>query len=240
MSHDKQTILITGASGHLGQNFVAHYLSRGFHVIGVLHRSTLPPYENLTCIVQDMSLPNSGSAIIQKALAVSDRIDFIINNAARQGVALLKDESVPSIAETVQVNLSSVVEIYSEIARQNSGAHASGVQAIVNITSIEARNARLGHGVYGASKAGLEAMTKSVAHELAPIRSNALRLGLIEKEGIRQGWPTGVAAWEENAPLGRMGTVTDVLMATDFLLAATWMSGSVVTLDGGMSAKASW
>lgn len=235
MSKDIETILITGASGHIGQSLVTKYLDQGFCVVGVSHRNPIKPAENFTSIVEDLSQHEAGSRIIKKAIAAYGRIDFIINNAARQDVALIENEKSQSILEIFQVNVSSIALMYAEIAK-----NGYGVQSIVNISSIEAGNARSGHGVYGASKAALEALTKSAAQELAPMRSNALRLGLIEREGIANAWPAGVAAWEESVPLGRMGTITDVLEATDFLLKAPWITGTVLTLDGGMSAVTNW
>ena len=146
---------------------------------------------------------------------------FIINNAARQDVALLKEETSAKVQDIFQVNFSSIAEMYAQI-----GLSGVGVESILNISSIEARSARPGHAIYGASKAALESLTRSAAAEMAPIRSNALRLGLIEREGIREAWPIGVDAWEKSAPLARMGTLKDVLRAADYLLAATWLTGS--------------
>lgn len=235
MSETKKRIVITGARGHLGQNFVNHYLGRGFSVAAVVREVVAPDQENLTYITEDLSKAGSGVRTIKKAIDALGSFDYLINNAACQDVTLLSEETELSIGEMLQVNLSTVMEMYAEIARG-----APGVEAIINITSIEANNARPGHSVYGASKAGLEALTRSGAQELAPIRSNALRLGLIEREGIRESWPEGVSSWEKKAPLASMGTIEDVLKAVDFLLEARWISGNILTVDGGMSATASW
>lgn len=235
MDEGKKRVLITGARGHLGENFLRHYLRRGFKVAAVVREGEQFPQENLIYITEDFSKAGSGIRTIEKAVDSLGSFEFLINNAARQDVALISEETPSSVHEMFQVNLLTVMEMYSEIART-----PAGVEAIVNITSIEAGLARQGHSVYGASKAGLESFTRSTAKELAPIRSNALRLGLIERAGIREAWPEGVSAWEKKAPLVRMGTVTDVLMAVDFLLEAPWMSGSVLTLDGGMSSTSNW
>jgi 3-oxoacyl-[acyl-carrier protein] reductase len=235
MNDMKRTILVTGASGHIGQGFVSHYLSQGFNVIGVANQGALAPREGLTLIVADLSEVGSGLKILEEAIKSHPKIDFVINNAARQDVALLENETPEVIRDIFQVNVSAIAEILSAVA-----ISACGVQSILNITSIEAVVARPGHSVYGASKAALEALTRSAANELAPIRINGLRLGLIDRDGIREAWPEGVSAWEKRAPLGRMGTLKDVLRAADFLLEATWISGSILTLDGGISAAPNW
>lgn len=235
MANSNKVILITGAGGHIGAGFVAHYLAEGMQVIAVSSRADFVSSNNLMVVSADFTKVGAGLRLMDDALEISPKIDHIINNAARQDVALLKNESSEVIQDIFRVNLTSIAEMYSRIAQ---GHH--GVDSILNITSIEATIARVGHSIYGASKAALESLTKTAAQEIAPVRSNALRLGLIEREGIRQGWPEGVASWEKTAPLARMGTLKDVLRASDYLLGATWMTGSVLTLDGGIGATANW
>lgn len=235
MSNTEQTILITGASGHIGRSFVDHYLRKGFQVIAISNRGPMSRAVNLTRISADLTEVGAGIKVLEDALKIHSKIDFIINNAARQDATLLKDENAQTIHNIFQVNVSSVAEMYSQIA-----SNKFGVKSVLNITSIEAVNARTGHSIYGASKAALEALTKSAAVEIAPVRSNALRLGLIERDGIRESWPGGVSAWEKSAPLVRMGTFNDISQAADFLLNATWITGSILTLDGGMSTVTNW
>lgn len=235
MSETKRTILITGAGGHIGSGFVSHYLRAGMRVIAVSSRTTFEQSENLSVIAADFTKVGAGRQVIEQAAEIHGEIDFIINNAARQDVALLKEETSAKVQDIFQVNFSSIAEMYAQI-----GLAGVSVKSILNISSIEAQSARPGHAIYGASKAALESLTRSAAVEMAPIRSNALRLGLIEREGIREAWPTGVDAWEKSAPLARMGTLKEVLRAADYLLEASWLTGSVLTLDGGMSAACNW
>jgi 3-oxoacyl-[acyl-carrier protein] reductase len=74
------------------------------------------------------------------------------------------------------------------------------------------------------------------------IRCNAVSPGLIERPGIEQSWPEGVAHWRETAPLGRSGDANDDADAVLFLLspAARWISGADLLVDGGMSAVSRW
>jgi len=235
MSNSEKTILITGAGGHIGSGFVAHYLAEGLRVIAVSNRKEFAATENLTVISADFTKAGAGIVMMEQALKYSEKIDYVINNAARQDVALIKDEQPEVIQDIFHVNVTSIAEIYSCVAQEEYG-----VESILNITSTEALSARLGHSIYGASKAAVESLTRSAAQEIAPIRSNALRLGLIEREGIRAAWPEGVSSWEATAPLVRMGTLKDVLRASDYLLGASWLTGSILTLDGGISASANW
>ena len=84
------------------------------------------------------------------------------------------------------------------------------------------------------------ALTRSPAAEYAPqrIRVNSVSPGLIERPGIESQWPEGVASWTERAPLGRLGTPTDVANACLFLASplASWITGHDLVVDGGISA----
>ncbi len=226
-----EKILITGASGYLGNGLCEYFTKAGFQVIGISN-SNAGLFPTLKA---DLSKPGSAKELLSEVKKVHGNIDHIINNAARQDVALLKDETPEQISQFFQVNVSAIAEIYAEVAKTNYG-----VKSVINISSIEAVSPRPGHAVYGATKAALEALTKSAAVEIAPIRSNFLRLGLIGREGIESAWPQGVSAWQSAAPLKAMGKIDDVAKAIEYLLHANWVTGSGITLDGGISVTANW
>ena len=115
---------------------------------------------------------------------------------------------------------------------------------MVNVASIEGSDPAAGHGHYATSKAGLLMFTRASALEFGGdgIRFNAVSPGLIDRVGLREAWPDGVARWLDESPLGRMGSATDVANAVLFLLspAAEWISGANLVVDGGMSAVSRW
>ncbi len=216
-------ILITGTTGYIGS-----YLQQFFEEEGA--RVFAPSRSEC-----DLSRIGSMSEYLESLQASGKKIDFIVNNAADQTVAELGKISPKSISEMMQVNFGAVAETYDFVKRSSWK-----VEAIVNISSIEAVHARTGHSVYGASKAALESLTRSAAQEIAPTRSNALRLGLISRPEIESSWPEGVSAWQKSTPLLRMGDLSDVSGALKFLLTAPWITGEILTLDGGNSVEPGW
>ena len=113
--------------------------------------------------------------------------------------------------------------------------------SIINISSIEAKFTAPNHVHYGASKAGVEMLTKSLALELGEmgIRVNGVAPGLIWKQGLDQNWPEGVARWKKTAPLKRLGKGKDIAKACLFLASpdAEWITGEILMVDGGISAR---
>lgn len=217
------TIFLTGASGHIGAHLKDHFTSLGHEVIAPTRSEC------------DLSVNGSTAKFIDTLLQSGKEIDYIICNAADQSVASLRDLEPLAVAKMLQINFTSVAEIFSVVA-SNPGI----VESILTISSIEALTPRPGHLIYGASKAALESLSRSAAVEISPTRTNALRLGLISRPGIESSWPEGVSAWRQSTPLQRMGDVTDVSKAAQFLLESEWITGEVLTLDGGNSVKPGW
>ena len=87
-------------------------------------------------------------------------------------------------------------------------------------------------------------LTKSAALEFGPrgLRVNAIAPGLIWRDGIEEGWPEGVKAWNAAAPLGRLVQPDDIASAVVFLSsdAAASITGIVLTIDCGLSIKPGW
>ena len=215
------SLLLTGATGHIGSGLKDHFAAKGYKVIAPTRF--------------ECDLAKSGSVTqYLKSIDFTD-VEFIINNAADQSVFELANANPADIEKMMQTNFNSIAEIYSYVA-----SHSGNLKSILNISSIEAINARPGHTIYGASKAALESLTKSAANELKNIRTNALRLGLISRPGIQSSWPEGVNAWIKSTPLGRMGEINDVTSAADFLLTSEWLTGEILTLDGGNLSNPGW
>ena len=106
---------------------------------------------------------------------------------------------------------------------------AAGGGSIINIASISGSIPGPHHSHYNSSKAAVIMFTRSAAQELGPynIRVNSISPGLINRPGLDQDWPEGVAAWRNKAPLTRLGEPADVADACLFLAgdSARWITG---------------
>jgi NAD(P)-dependent dehydrogenase (short-subunit alcohol dehydrogenase family) len=112
--------------------------------------------------------------------------------------------------------------------------------SIVNMASLGGVHIEPNLGMYNASKAALIQLTRQLAAELAPsVRVNAVAPGLVRTEFARAIWAADEAAATARTPLGRIGEVSDVSAAVLYLAsdAAAWVTGQVLTVDGGASVR---
>jgi len=236
-------VLVTGASGNIGQAIACRLAEAGAAIIAHYHTNELAARKLIEKI-------GSGSIVQANLCDESDvdaifektQPDLVVNNAATQPVQALADMSLGDWRDVQATNLDSAFLVTRRAAIAWTASASGG--AVVNIASIEGVDPAAGHGHYAASKAGLIMLTKSCALEFGShgIRVNAVSPGLIDRDGLQQDWPEGVARWLARAPLECLGAPNDVADAVLFLLspAARWISGANLIVDGGMSAQSKW
>ena len=137
------------------------------------------------------------------------------------------------MAKTWQTNQEGPLR-YIQAAWAAAMADKGGV--ILNIASLGGIKPTPGIGVYNISKAALIHMTRQLAIELAPaVRVNALAPGIIKTSFSRALYESDEAGTAARQPMGRLGTPDDCAAAALFLVsdASSWMTGEVVTVDGG-------
>ena len=175
-------------------------------------------------------------------VAAAGRIDGIVNCAGIYPVTPLMQLTVEEWDQVLDLNLRAPFLVSQAAAR---GMIAVGVAgSIVNISSTASTLARPGITHYGASKAGLNQLTRVLAVELAPhgIRVNAILPGVIATDRVTAGVTTLAARAEMEAkvariPMQRLGTPEEIAELAVFLLssAASYSTGGLYTVDGGFS-----
>ena len=174
--------------------------------------------------------------------AVADRIgpiDVLVNNAGIWLFSSLLDMPPEDALTVLQVNLLGPVYCSQAFV---PGMAANGGGAIVNISSVAAATRSPGVGMYPASKAAVETLTRQMAMEFGPmgIRVNAIGPGLIVTEGTAHNYEGGRG--EERAqsvPIRRTGTPEDIADVAGFLVSdqSRYVTGQVIYVDGGVTAS---
>lgn len=247
-----QSALVTGASGNIGRGIAERLAEAGAGIL-VHYCTDVAAAEETVARIRSMGGHAtavrgdlSDNASIDSMFAQFDRegvlVTRLVNNAGTYGVQDLEGLSGDEWKASLRANLDSAFLTGQAAARRMIDNNIGG--AIVNIASIEGSDPAAGHAHYASAKAGLLMLTRACALEYGArgIRCNAVSPGLIERPGIADNWPDGVARWRDKAPLQRLGRVEDVANAVLYLLsdAASWVSGAEIKVDGGMSAVSRW
>ena len=225
---DGRVALITGGARGIGRQIAETLRDQGAAVaVGDLQAPDIPDVLGLALDVTD-----EGS--VQRAVAeVSDRLgtpDIIVLNAGIFVVEPLESTSLDSWRRSVDVNLTGAFLCAREVLPLMRAAGYGRVLAIGSSAGITGGSKSM--AAYGASKAGVMALAKSIASEYAPhgITSNALAPSLIETDMLAD-----IADLASRVPVGRLGQPRDVADLVAFLCSeqAGYITGAVVDINGG-------
>ena len=236
----KKTVIVTGGTKGIGRCIARRFLQQGARVY-VCSRSTpddLPTYENnrAAFIPADIRDPEQIQQVIDTALEESGRLDILINNAGGSPETCAATASPRFSDSIIRLNLIAPL-IFSQKAYAAIRATA-GTGSIINIASVSGIRPSPGTAAYGAAKAGLISLTRSLAQEWGPdVRLNAVVAGLIQTDAADDHY-TGTHGPEAIAralPLKRLGRPDDIAEACLFLAsrAASYISGAALEVAGG-------
>lgn len=234
-------VLVTGAAQGLGKGIATAFAALGDHVI-VADRDGAGAHETAAAIggeslLLDITDADAVASAIESVAHKHGRIDVLVNNA---GVVLgggpLLDLDIGILDGVLAVNIRGTW-LMTQAVGKVMAAQKSGV--IVNVSSVGARQPTPGLGHYEATKAAVDAITRTTAIELAPfgIRANAIAPGPIITP-LTAGMaadPQARAAWEVRIPLGSIAEVEKIAPAAIFLASdgAAHITGVSLPLDGG-------
>jgi NAD(P)-dependent dehydrogenase (short-subunit alcohol dehydrogenase family) len=239
------TAIVTGASSGLGQHFARVLAGAGARVALAARR-----LDRLQAL--EAEIKAGGGSARPVALDVTDRasvarafeaaeaalgpVSILVNNAGVPSGSFFAKTSEEEWREVMAVNLDGVFRVGQEAARRMAARGAGG--SIINIASILGFGAIKSLSAYAASKAAVVSLTKSMALELARdrIRVNAIAPGYFSTE-INAGFFESEAGQRllSRVPMGRVGELAELdgpllLLASN---AGAFMTGSVITVDGG-------
>ena len=237
-------ILVTGANGEIGCAIAKAFLDEvpdNFVWLGIHRRServeALIAAAPNRCrkVALDVRDPAAWKVALTDILAVHSCLDILVNNAGTHSDALLGMMKPEAWREVLAVNLDGVFHGCQAVLPTMIGQRRG---RIINIASLSAMLSPPGQTNYAAAKAGVVALTQSLAKEVARlgITVNAVCPGYIESEAIALMDETARKQAMHNVPMRRFGRPEEVAAATRFLACpdASYITGSVLKIDGGI------
>lgn len=240
---EKKVILITGASRGIGRalayglaqddsNIIIANYNKSEDKANELKDELVSNGKNIETYKADVSKRNEVEEMVSFVINKYGKIDVLINNAGISFVKMFTDVSDEDWNYVINTNLYSVFVTSQEVAK-NMISRKSGV--IINISSIFGVIGASCESIYSVTKAGIDAMTKSLAKEFSysNIRVNSIAPGLIDTEMNNDLSEDDIKALEEEIPLGRMGRPEELVLTVKMLIENTYITGQVIEINGG-------
>jgi 3-oxoacyl-[acyl-carrier protein] reductase len=238
--------VVTGASKGIGAAIALHLAAEGAAVV-VNYASSKAGAEKVVAqiagkggqavaVQADVAKPEDIRRLFAEAKKAFGAVDILVNNAGVYEFAPLDEVTPEHFHKQFNLNVLGLLLATREAVRY----FGAGGGSVINISSVAATNAPATASVYSATKAAVDAVTRSLAKELGPkrIRVNAINPGMVETEGVHT---AGLAESdfrrqiEAQTPLGRIGQPEDIGPAAVFLASADagWITGETLHIAGG-------
>ncbi|WP_425436806.1 SDR family NAD(P)-dependent oxidoreductase [Mycobacterium rhizamassiliense] len=235
--------LVTGATSGIGYEIALELAARGAEVV-VHGRSaergakTVREIENAGGKARFVAADLNDADDVRRLAAAAGEVDILINNAGIYKFGTTAETDDSTFDEHVNVNLRAP---YILVQKLVPGMVERGGGSVVNVSTIVASVAGAGTGIYGASKAGLEQLTRVWADEFggSGVRVNALAVGPTETPGTTA-VPGMLAAVAATTTFGRVAEPSEIARAAVFLASpdASYVNGAVLHATGGQRAIA--
>ncbi len=238
--------VVTGASKGIGASIAKHLAAEGAAVV-VNYASSKAGADKVVAeitgkggkavaIQADVAKKADVDRLFAESKKAFGALDILVNNAGIYEFVPLEGVTEEHFHRQFNLNVLGLILTTQEGVKQFGPAGGS----IVNISSVASSAAPPTGSVYSATKAAVDAVTKSLAKELGPrnIRVNAINPGMVETEGVHS---AGIAdsdfrkQVEATTPLGRIGQPQDIAAAAVFLASAdsAWITGETLVIAGG-------
>lgn len=241
-----KTALITGCNRGIGKAIAEAFASEGADIICTIRKEN-PAFQveaegwakkygvQIEYVFFDLADENSMKVALNDLLREKRSIDILVNNAGIARFRPFMMSRIEDFKEVMQVNFYAVVQISQYMVKcmlkQKGGS-------IINLCSISGMDMNAGNAAYGASKAALASLTRTMARELAKanIRVNAIAPGFVDTEmnqRIESGYMNTIL---QQTALGRIAQPEEIARIAVFLASdeASYMTGQIIRVDGGM------
>ena len=238
----EKVILITGGSKGIGEEIVKTLAMEGNIVILNYNTSELRAIQiqnellklgkKIDIYQADVSKREEVKKMVSFCIEKYGKIDVLINNAGISQIKLFQDITDEDWNFMLKTNLtSSFYTIQETIIYMISRKEG----CIINISSIWGVTGAACEVHYSVSKAGLDAMTKSLAKELGPsnIRVNSIAPGIINTDMNKNFNEDEIKAIEDEIPLGKIGKTKDVSRCVKWLIEDEYTTGQIISINGG-------
>ncbi|MFI1399194.1 SDR family oxidoreductase [Streptomyces sp. NPDC020681] len=234
MELDGRVAVVTGGTRGVGAGIARAFVAAGATVITCARRPPEVPVGGTEFVPLDLRDPAAVGAFFDEVAKRHGRLDTLVNNAGGTPYQRLGDGDPARHARVIELNLST--PLTASLAAYEHLRTARG--SIVMIGSVSGGRASPGTAAYGAAKAGLESLARSMAVEWAPeVRVNTLVLGMVRTElsRLHYGDEDGIAAVGRTVPLGRLAEPSEIGDAAVFLASdrAAYVSGASLLVHGG-------
>jgi 3-oxoacyl-[acyl-carrier protein] reductase len=240
--------VVTGASKGIGAAIAKQLADEGAPVV-VNYASSKEGAQRVVAAINDqggravaVGADVSRQADIERLFAESKKafgpLDILVNNAGIYEFAPLEAVTAEHFHKLFDLNVLGLILTSQEAAKHFGKSGGS----IINISSVVSTSAPATTSVYSATKAAVDAVTRSLAKELGPrkIRVNSINPGMVETEGTTSSGITGGESdfrksVESQTPLGRIGQPRDIAPAAVFLASdeSAWITGETLYISGG-------
>lgn len=241
-----QTVLLTGASGGLGQAIAEGLAENGFTLALHYHRKKEKSFHNLLSELKktnatfftyqaDFRIEREIISLINSAQKDLGNIDVVINNAGVSHSSISWKQKSEDWKQVMDVNLTAPFIVMREalpMMRKNNYGR------IINISSVVAHKPHAGTAAYAAAKAGLEGLTRATAVETAKnnITVNAIALGFFDKGMINELDETLQKEIIKTIPAQKLGSAQELVHCILYLCnkQSSYITGQTIHLNGGM------
>lgn len=237
-----KVVIVTGASRGIGKGIAKGLAQKGYTVIANYNKSEERILElkeelkkekiNIDIFKADVSKRNDAKELVEYTIKKYGKIDILINNAGISQIKEFTQITDEDWNNMINTNLNSVFYMTQETC--NNMIHNKN-GCIINISSIWGLIGASCEVHYSVSKAGIDAITKSLAKEmgLSNIRVNSIAPGIIDTEMNKNLSQEEISNIKEEIPLEKIGKVQDIEKCVEWLIEDEYTTGQVISINGG-------